>query len=219
MPSRDRLLRLGLLVACLLALAGLSCAPRGPGSTQEEPIPDLYPLPDFNLTERSGRTVGRNDLDGHVWIASFIFTHCTGPCPRVSLTMKGLQKDLEAHPEIRLVTFTVDPERDDPARLAVYADKFGADPQRWLFLTGKQKEMYALFRDGFKLAVEQNEGSSRQEGQEVLHSTRLVLVDKQGHIRGYFESIQQPGGQDPVGDLAANLKTLREQAVRLQEAP
>ncbi len=210
MVSRDRLLRLSLLCAVLLPLAGLSCAHR-------EPISDLYELPDFNLTERSGRTVRRDDLKGHVWIASFVFTRCGGPCPRVSLTMQGLQHDLEAHPAIRLVTFTVDPEYDDPARLTSYADKFKADPQRWLFLTGQQKDMYALLANGFKLAAEQNEGVNRKEGQEVVHSTRLVLVDKEGHIRGYFESIQQPFGEDPAGDLAAGLKKLREQAVRLQD--
>jgi protein SCO1/2 len=222
MISRTRWLRLSLLGAFLCSLPGLSCAPRGTASNRQESnrqesIPDLYELPDFSLTERSGSAVHRDDLKGHVWIASFVFTRCTGPCPRVSLTMKGLQQDLEAHPAIRLVTFTVDPEFDDTARLTWYADKFKADPQRWLFLTGKQKEMYSLLADGFKLAVQQNEGANRREGQEVVHSTKLVLVDKRGHIRGYFESIQQPYGDDPAGDLAAELKKLREQAVRLQE--
>jgi protein SCO1 len=201
-PLRATLRFLVLLVVVFLAVSALSCAPR-------EPIADLYPIPDFTLTERSGRTVTRDDLKGHVWIASFVFTNCGGPCPRVSKNMQGLQKDLAAHPDIRLVTITVDPARDDPERLKQYADTFEADPQRWLFLTGPQEDIYDLLRNGFKLGVEQNVGSARKEGQEVVHSTRLVLVDKQGHIRGYFEG-------DPEDDRSADLKKLRIQVIRLQ---
>ena len=92
--------------------------------------------------------------------------------------MKGLQDELVGHPAIRLVTFTVDPERDDPARLTTYAKERGADPERWLFLTGKQEEIYTLLADGFKLHAAQNEGAERKPGQEVVHTTRLVLVHK-----------------------------------------
>ncbi len=79
------------------------------------------------------------DLLGKVWIASFVFTRCTAGCPQISTTMKRLQGDLSGYPDVRLVTFTVDPEHDDPGELSRYADAYGADPERWLFLTGEAR--------------------------------------------------------------------------------
>src|SRR5262245_3008746 len=122
---------------CLL-LAGCTAS-----SPEDNSPPDLYPEPvgDFALTERSGRTVTNADLLGKVWVASFVFTRCTGPCPQVSGTVARLQKDLEGEKDVRLVTFTVDPEHDNANELREYAAHFGAYPDRWLFLTGKEQEV------------------------------------------------------------------------------
>ena len=95
------------------------------------------------------------DLRGKVWIASFIFTRCSGPCPQVTAAMADLQKDFASQPDA-LVTFTVDPEYDTPKILSQYADRFHADADRWLFLTGKQAYIYKLLRDGFKVGADRN---------------------------------------------------------------
>ncbi len=99
--------------------------------------------------------------------------------------MLQLQKDLANEPGVLIVSFTVDPEHDTPPVLKAYADGLGADPKRWLFLTGKQAEIYGLIRDSFHLAVEQNQGEARKPGNEVTHANRLMVVDRQGHIRGW----------------------------------
>src|SRR5438105_12473470 len=116
----------------LLAMAGCS-GPR---------LDDLGPVEDFALTERSERPVTRADLLGKVWVAAFGFTRCTGPCPQVSGTMARLQAELAGQPDLRLVSFSVDPDHVTPGVLREYAQRFGADPQRWLYLTGPRDDMY-----------------------------------------------------------------------------
>jgi cytochrome oxidase Cu insertion factor (SCO1/SenC/PrrC family) len=180
----------------LLLLAG--CPVAGPKLL---PSGELS-VPDFALTERNGRQVTRADLHGKVWIASFVFTRCTGPCPQISGTVARLQEELKLEKDLRFVTFTVDPERDDPDELKQYAVHFSADPERWLFLTGKQDEIYALLRDGFKVGVEQTQGAARTPGNEVTHSTRLVVVDRHGCIRGYFDGRQVDEQGQPIDDIS-----------------
>src|SRR5713101_367446 len=100
---------------------------------------DLGPVGDFSLTERSGQTVSRADLRGKVWVASFLFTRCCTGCPQITATLAQLQKELQGQPDVILVSFSVDPEHDTPKVLKDYAKEWGADPKRWLFLTGKQE--------------------------------------------------------------------------------
>ena len=144
---------------------------------------DINPVADFSFTERGGQTIRLVDLRGKVWVASFLFTRCCTGCPRISADLLELQKNL---PEgVAIVSFSVDPEYDTPPVLKAYADTLGADPKRWLFLTGKQSEIYHLIKDSFHLGVEQNRGEVRKPGNEVTHSNRLIVVDGQGHIRGW----------------------------------
>jgi cytochrome oxidase Cu insertion factor (SCO1/SenC/PrrC family) len=167
------------------------------------------PVGDFALTERSGKTVTPADLRGKVWVASFVFTRCTGPCPQVTATVARLQSEMADLPDVRFVTFTVDPARDNPAELAEYAKHFRADPERWLFLTGEEQSIHSLMHDVFKLPIARNTSGKVEPGQEFDHSTRLVLVDRRGDIRGYFDGFRAT--QDAEGDQAfeANLSRLR----------
>src|SRR5436309_1204474 len=157
-------------VAGLTLLSGLSCRPTGP-----EP---LGKVPAFELTERIGQSVSDPPLRGKVWVASFVFTRCTGPCPQVTRTMEHLQKELNLarRDDLRLVTFTVDPERDRPKELQNYARHFDADPTKWLFLTGKKEEIHRLLVEGFKVGVREKPVNERKPGDEFDHSTHLVVV-------------------------------------------
>lgn len=177
-----------LFAAALLAAAFLAgCTP----SVLPE-SDDFGPVGSFSLTERGGKTVSDADLRGKVWVASFVFTRCTGPCPQVTGTMARLQAELADQPDVRLVTFTVDPDHDRPKELTEYADRYNADKERWLFLTGPEKELYRLLHEGFKVTAYQNKGEERKPGREVEHSTRLVVVDKRGRMRGYFSGLADP---------------------------
>ena len=144
-------------------------------------LPKDAVVPPFQLTDQNGESFGSQQLLGKIWIADFVYTTCPGPCPMISSRMSETQKPLR-DTDVRLVSFSVDPQHDTPAVLRQYAAKLNAQPDRWKFLTGNKDTIYRLARDGFKLAT--------AEGGEVgpIHSTRLVLVDRSGVIRGYYDA-------------------------------
>jgi heme o synthase len=204
----------GVMALFLIHVFLTGCAPDAKSNTGAAKSTPLYPAPDFTLTERSGKTVSRDDLKGKVWIASFVFVRCPGPCPAVTSTMARLQKelDLKNKADLRLVTFTVDPEHDDPKELTNYANSRQADPERWLFLTGKsESELHALVTDGFKILAKRSENPNEM----FDHSTRLVLVDKAGMIRDYFDGMQARSGPEADVDFAANLNRLKQAVAEL----
>ena len=159
-------------------------------------------VPPFALTERSGKTITNHDLSGKIWVADFIYTTCPGPCPLITAGMVKLQDAVAHDPQVQLVTFTVDPETDTPAVLAKYADQFGADPNRWWFLTGPEKPLYDLIQTGFLQIVQDNSGQPPQEGQyKVTHSTYLALVDADGNVRGFYDGVGTTGRADLLRDI------------------
>lgn len=165
-----------------------------------EPPPVLGQVLDFTLVNRDGRTVRRADLLGAPWIADFIFTRCGASCPMMSLRMARLERELPRDLGVRFVSFSVDPEHDTPKVLQEYAESFGA-PGRWLFLTGGKQEIYRLSKEGFKLAVDDT--MPVNEDEPILHSTRFVLVDGEGRIRGYYEAFDEEAVKKLMRDLEA----------------
>ncbi len=150
-----------------------------------QPPPVLISLPDFTLTNQSGNKVNKEILAGKVWVADFIFTSCQGVCPLLTQKMGRLQKDLSKfldHDQMRLVSFSVDPENDTPERLASYATTFKADFKHWFFLTGSWVDTEKTVKEGFKISM------GKGADLEVIHSEKFVLVDQQGRIRGYYDA-------------------------------
>ena len=141
-------------------------------------------VPPFQLTNQDGKPFGSSNLAGKIWIADFIYSTCPGPCPMISTRMSEMQKPLEKT-DVHFVSFSVDPDRDTPERLREYAGQLQAIPGRWDFLTGPKSEIYNLSLTGFKLAA----AARTSENPEPLHSTRMVLVDRHGQIRGYYDAI------------------------------
>jgi uncharacterized membrane protein YozB (DUF420 family)/cytochrome oxidase Cu insertion factor (SCO1/SenC/PrrC family) len=191
---------------CLALALCLAASPARAAADEDD---FSIPVHDFSLTERSGRTVTRDDLLGKVWVASFVVTRCPdGKCPQVARTLQRLQKELAGRRDLLLVTFTTDPTRDDPDELKRYADAHGADPDRWLFLTGSEEEIDRLMQS-FLL---RKPGADFQKGR-IDHSQKLVLVDRRGNARGYFDGLEDPYA--PEGYFENNLRRLRREADRL----
>lgn len=188
---------------------------------------DVYGrVPEFSLTERSGRQLTLADLRGKVWVANFIYTQCTETCPIQTAQLARIQAEFAGEESLRLVSITVDPERDTPAALSRYAERYGAHPDRWLFLTGDKRAIYRLAKEGFSLGVVDPDDQAQTSrhlplfgptpalathGSKglVIHSARLVLVDRQARIRAYH----LPNDEDSLQRLRANVRLLlREKA-------
>ena len=158
-------------------------------------------VPLFQLINQNGQLFGSAQLNGKIWIADFIFTTCPGPCPMISTRMSELQKPLEKT-DVHLVSFTVDPAKDTPKVLRGYAEKLHAEPGRWDFLTGVPSTIYNLSEKGFKLAVSDR---SEEIGRPV-HSTRMILVDRHGKIRGYYDATEADAVTKVLADTSHLLR-------------
>lgn len=157
-----------------------------------KPLPIYGQVPEFVLTAQTGQLFESRTLDGKIWVADFMFTSCLGPCPRMSAQMRWVGRQVADLPQVRLVSFTVDPAHDTPEVLAAYAQKFPVEAGRWFFLTGAQPTLQQLDRYAFKLG--DLDGS-------LVHSTRFVLVDQRGRIRGYYRTDEENGLKPLIGDI------------------
>ena len=138
---------------------------------------DIGGLVPFRGVERSGREITDDDLRGKVLVVDFIFTNCPGPCLAMTRHMAELQESLRERDDVRLVSFTVDPDRDTPEVLAAYAEKAGADPERWLFVRCDEATVKRVMQEGLKLG----------SGEElVFHSQSFALLGKHGRARAYY---------------------------------
>ncbi len=177
--------------AVVFLLLAVSILPRsvGPylGNTQG---PELPP---FELVDQSGSIVTLQSLLGRPWIVAFIYTSCPGPCPRVVERMKQLRKRIGSSTGLDYVLLSVDPDTDTPEVLSAYAAAHGLSGRQWKLLTGDRGVLTNLVRHGFLLGIErrgtgtEEAGKRRREG-PILHSLKLVLVDKRGTVRGYYDS-------------------------------
>ncbi|MBY0275095.1 SCO family protein [Candidatus Binatia bacterium] len=178
--------RTGLVLGALLVLAAagsLWLAARAQTATEDLPV--LAAVPDFTLTEASGRTVTRQDLAGHPYVVDLVFTHCGGICPTMSAAMSRLVGSTSTLPDLRFVSISVDPKNDTPEVLTAYAERFQADRTRWLFLTGDEKAIRELAIGGLKQPLA--DGDPAQGEDAILHSQRFVLVDAQSQVRGTYD--------------------------------
>ncbi len=184
MSKAQRIVTLVLWSVLVLVLVGVI----GAGVwSQMDALPIRWDAPSFSLTDQNNKTITDRDLRGHPYVAAFIFTQCAGPCPMMSSKMASLQKTIR-NPSVKLVSFSVDPERDTPAVLKEYADKFGADPKRWHFLTGPTASIYAVAK-GMRVAAQPADADS-----PILHATYFILVDGNGKVREiYHGDHSEPG--------------------------
>ena len=177
-----------ILIPVLTAVVLFSLRQLQVNALSNRPLPSYGRLPDFELVNQDAQPFGSRQLTGKIWIADFIFTTCPGPCPIISTRMSELQKPLEKT-DVRLVSFSVDPETDTPPVLHAYADKLRKEPLRWDFLTGARETIGSISREGFKLGL----ADGAEPGSGPVHSTRFVLVDRRGTIRGYYDALAPDG--------------------------
>lgn len=164
----------------------------------EAPIAEV---PDFSFLTQEGKKCTKADLLGKVWIADFIFTRCQGPCPLMTARMAELATKLKKTPQVQLVSVTVDPTHDTPEVLAAYAATIHADPAQWIFLTGELPQVASFTQQGMKQSLVFDSNGTPN------HSTRLMVVDKNGMIRSYHDVNDSEALQKTLIDVGALLRT------------
>ena len=162
-------------------------------------LPKYGKVPLFEMRDSEGRNFRSSELANKVWIADFIYTNCPAECPRMSSQMHKVEEALRSDNDVRLVSISVDPARDTPKALKNFAQGFGGATAQWKFLTGAPDTVhlvaYKTFHVGDVLG-------------RIEHSTKFVVVDKQGEIRGYYSSFDRDDMSKMLQDVEA-LRTAR----------
>ena len=176
--------RWGIPAALTLAIAGVVWR-EAAAARFRAPLPVLNQVPAFTLVSQTGEPITRETLRGQIWIADFIFSRCAGQCPMMTSQMSTVASEFPNEPSLTLVSFSVDPDWDTPEVFAAYAKRLGASAKRWHFVTGDAASIRRLCLTGFRLALGDSSGSMAEP---ITHSTRLVLVDRTGGVRGYYDA-------------------------------
>jgi protein SCO1/2 len=168
----------GLALALALALAARAMRPR-------PPLPVLGRVPEFRLVDELGAPFTTTSMNDHVSVVDFIFTRCPSSCPRLTATMRDLQTRFQRDAaDVKLVSFSVDPENDTPHVLSEYARNASADPARWTFVTGPVDDVTRAVVLGFKVSAAKI--ATGANDYDVVHGEWMVLVDGKGNVRGYY---------------------------------
>jgi len=149
-------------------------------------IGEAHRIGDFRLVNQQARRVERSGWDGKIVVANFFFTCCPVICPKMAFQLKRVQAYTQI-PDLQIASFSVDPERDSVARLAEYAARMQIAGKNWDLLTGEKADIYRLARNSFRITATDGDGGA----DDFIHSEQLVLVDRQGRIRGYYKGTDE----------------------------
>jgi protein SCO1/2 len=147
----------------------------------------FHTVMNFSLTNQEGKTITQKDLEGKVYVADYFFANCKSICPKMSTQLERVQERFKNEPRFMILSHSVDPLRDSVAALTKYAQLHGADPRKWYFLTGDKKQLYDLARHSYLVVATEGNGGA----DDFVHTEQFALVDKDKHIRGFYD------GTDP----------------------
>jgi protein SCO1/2 len=204
-PARPGIPRIGWVVAFLVTAGLIGLAYVNLKSTRPPSLPSnlekISQVPAFQLTDQTGKSITLEDLKGKIWAANFIFTRCKGPCPITVLRMQDLNTKLKkVRGNVELVTFTVDPEYDTPEILKAFSEPLGADPASWKFLTGTPDAIQKIVVTGLLQPL------AKEPDGTPAHSSRIVLVDGKGWLRGYHDGLDTEAVQKLMVDIGELLR-------------
>lgn len=194
----SKIIVIGVILAALLGAVAIVTLYQADRSRAELPV--LGMVGPFSLINQYGETFTSEDMYGKLKVVEFFFTSCRGPCPIMNGHFADLYRAYEGAEQVQLVSISVDPTVDTVARLAEYAEQFGVDDDRWMFLTGPADTIAEISEEYFMLPADDLPGA---------HSTKFVLVDAQNRIRAYYSGTDAAS----VGVLRTHLREM------LQEMP
>jgi protein SCO1/2 len=163
-------------------------------------------IPPFRLLTNEGKFLSNKDLSNSVYVVDFFFTTCPGMCRTLSASMTRVQAEFEGDSTVKLVSFTVDPTTDSPEVLDKYAKAHRAIPGKWFFVTGSKDSIYYLAKNGFRVTALENNDAPAGSEQRFDHARHLVLVDKAGLVRGYYDGLDKEQVDRLITETAILLK-------------
>jgi len=158
---------------------------------------ESFIVPSFSFINQNNQTLTNEFVKDKIWVADYFFTKCTSICPKLTTHLQKVQETFKQDNGVKIVSFTVDPDRDTPATLQVYASDYHANPSQWQFVTGDKKNLYAFARKGLFIIATDGDGGA----DDFIHSENLVLIDKDNHIRGYYDGTNDTEVDQLIKDI------------------
>jgi protein SCO1/2 len=146
----------------------------------------LYTIPEFRFLNQDSAVISTDDYRGHVYVADFFFSNCPTICPVMTSQLARLQDKLANRDllgEVKLISHTVDPARDIPSVLSAYANQIEADTRYWNFVWGSREELYTQAQNGYLVTAFESDTAAGG----FFHTDQFVLLDRELHIRGYYD--------------------------------
>jgi len=196
------------LILFCLSFSILSCGEKAPdkldyiGFKKEVDGKTIYhTVPDWQYVNSDQDTVTNKDLKDYIYVSNFFFRACPTICPRVMREMKNVYTEFKDNPQVKFVSFTLDPKRDTPEKLKEYADNLGVKTDKWWFLNGDKDFTYELTGGYLQIGYEDEDAPGGLD-----HSGKLILTDKNGHIRSFSEGTQPDETPRLIRDIKILLK-------------
>ena len=162
----------------------------------------FHTVPDFKFINQEGKSVTQKDFEACVYVADYFFTTCQSICPIMSQSLEKVASEFKNNKEVKILSHTVNPEFDSVEILANYARLHKADPLQWYFVTGDKKALYEIARKGYYLNAEQGDGGP----EDFIHTQNFALIDKEKHIRGYYDGTNPDEVMQLINDIKLLLK-------------
>lgn len=145
-----------------------------------------YVLPNFSYVDQDSNRVNASTIQNKIFATEFFFTSCPSICPKMQQQMLRFYEKYKDNPDVIILAFTIDPQRDSIGKLNVYAHKLNIESSKWHLLTGNKDSIYALAENFLVSAAEEPDAPGGH-----VHSGNFILVDKQRRLRGYYDGTDE----------------------------
>ena len=170
----------------------------------EKVVDSIYKvIPDYKFQTQSGDSLELDSLHGNIYVADFFFATCPGICPKLSNSLERVQQAFSKETNFKIISFSVDPAKDSVLALRRYAAMHNAVPGKWYFLRGSKTDIFDLANKGFSITAKDDEDGGPEA---FIHSEKLVLVDQNGNIRGYYSGVDSNRVNQLMGDIVLLLR-------------
>ncbi len=155
-----------------------------------------HAVPAFSFINQQGKAITDKDFKNKIYVANFFYATCPRECPKMSDQLERVQNAFIKDDQVRIISHTINPEHDSVQVLADYAKKYNADPTKWWFVTGSKEAINSIAQQGYYVEAAQGKNPD-----DFFHSQQLILVDKDKHIRGFYDGLDAPSVDTLIDEI------------------